>query len=158
MQSNWFVFTEPENQCSHLSRRFYTFVWLKWNKLGQSYTKAKHGTYLCLLWSLHGQNRIGLGLCCLMTPDLSKHIRCHVWSYLFQTWKSPDQTQSGAVSQVIAYEHFNLPQRFVWVSIYGLTYSLYDPGFMDKTGVERYSEHSLHSPMIPFHTQVNLRH
>ena len=25
----------------------------------------------------------GLGLCCLMTPDLSKGIRCHVWPYFY---------------------------------------------------------------------------
>ena len=31
-----------------------------------------------------------------------------------------------AVSLVIAYGHFNLPQRFVW-GMYGLAYSLYHP-------------------------------
>ena len=35
---------------------------------------------------------VWFGLCCLMTPGLSKDIRCHVWPYFFWTCKSPDQT------------------------------------------------------------------
>ena len=35
----------------------------------------------------------GLGLSCLMTPDLSKDIWCHVWPYVFfPNLRSPEQT------------------------------------------------------------------
>ena len=63
-----------------------------------------------------------------MTPGLSKDIRCHVWPYFPSTckWKRPEiQHIKRAVSLVIAYDHHNLPQRFVWVD--GLTYLLYRP-------------------------------
>ena len=81
-----------------------------------------------------------LGLCCLMTPGLSKDIRCHVWPCFFYTCKSPDQTSghtSWAVSLVIAHGHFILPQglRFVWVCMSFIALSLYHPwrlgGFLD---------------------------
>ena len=73
---------------------------------------------------------LGLGLCCLMTPGLSKDIRCHVrMTILFlnlQITRSDIRPHiKWAVSLMIAYGHFNLPQGFVWVC--GLTCSLYHP-------------------------------
>ena len=63
----------------------------------------------------------GLGLCCLMTPGLSKDIRCHAWPYFFfSTCKSPEQTSgytNWAVRLMIAHGHFNLPEGFVWVYV-----------------------------------------
>ena len=39
---------------------------------------------MCVIVPTKGQ----VGLCCLMTPGLTKDIRCHVWPYLFKTCKS----------------------------------------------------------------------
>ena len=62
---------------------------------------------------------VGFGLCCLMTPGLSKGIWCHVLSSLFlnlQVTRSDVRPHiKWAVNLVIAYGHFNLPQGFVWV-------------------------------------------
>ena len=71
------------------------------------------------------------GLCCLMTPGLSKDIRCHVWPYFLQA-SANQQIRHKATHKVgcqpgdFAYDHFNLPPGFVWVYM-GLTYSLYHP-------------------------------
>ena len=77
-----------------------------------------NNTSTWLTWLMKGKG--WFGLCCLMTPGLSKDNRCHVWSYFFsklanhqirhQIWH-----KNWAVILVIAYGHFNLPQGFVWV-------------------------------------------
>ena len=59
--------------------------------------------------------RVGLGLCCLMTPGLSKDIRVHTFPNLQFTRSDIRPHIKWAVSLVIAYGHFNLPQGFVWV-------------------------------------------
>ena len=63
----------------------------------------------------------GFGLCCLIIPGLSKDIRCHVQPYFFlnlQVTESDIRPHiKWAVSLVITYGHFNLPQGFVWVCI-----------------------------------------
>ena len=69
-----------------------------------------------------------VGMCCLMTPGLSKDIRCHVWPYFFflnlQITRSDIRPHIKlAVNLMIANGHFNLPLGFVWV----ITYSLYHP-------------------------------
>ena len=43
------------------------------------------------------------GLCCLMTPGLSKDIRCHVWLHFFWTCNSPDQTSGHTQSGLSAW-------------------------------------------------------
>ena len=60
-----------------------------------------------------------MGGCCLMTPGLRKDIRCHCMTILF--FLNLEITRSDirphikwAVSLVITYGHFNLPQGFVW--------------------------------------------
>ena len=62
---------------------------------------------------------VGLGLCCLMTPGLSKDIRCHVlrpyFSKLANHQNRHQATHKWPASLVIAYGHFNFPQGFVWV-------------------------------------------
>ena len=52
----------------------------------------------------------GLVLCCLMTPGLSKDIRCHVWPYFFNR-----PHMKWAVSLVFAYGYFNIPLGCEWV-------------------------------------------
>ena len=62
---------------------------------------------------------IWCGLCCLMTPGLSKDIQCHVSPYVFlilQITRSDIRLHiPWTVSLVIAYCPFNPPQWFVWV-------------------------------------------
>ena len=56
-------------------------------------------------------------LCCLMTPGLSKDIRCQVRPYFFKTSESLDQTSGHTQIElfVIAYCRFNCPQGFEFV-------------------------------------------
>ena len=56
---------------------------------------------------------VGLGLGCLMTPGLSKDI-CVMYDHTFLNIKPHT---NRAVSLVIAYDHFNILQGFVWVCI-----------------------------------------
>ena len=69
---------------------------------------------------LQTQKSVWFGLCCLMTPGLSKDIRCHVhcMAMIFQNLQitRPDIRPNikWAVSLLITYGH-NLPQGFVWV-------------------------------------------
>ena len=61
---------------------------------------------------------LGLGLCCLVTPSLSKDIRCHVYHTFLKlqiTRSDIRPHMKWAVSLVIACDRFNLPQGFVWV-------------------------------------------
>ena len=76
----------------------------------------------CAVW-------VGLVLCCLMTPGLSKDIRCHVWPYFFWTCTSPDQTLGHTQSGLSAWWLHTVISIFlrVCVGTYGLTYSLYHP-------------------------------
>ena len=73
---------------------------------------TKHSCLIPMIWQ-------GLGLWCLMTPGLSTDIRCLVWPYILlnlQVTRSDiSQHIKWAVSLLIAYGHFNLPQGFVWV-------------------------------------------
>ena len=62
----------------------------------------------------------GLGLCCSMTPGLSKAIRCHVWPYFFQSCKLPDQ-MSGHTLLVTGLSAWWLHIRYVWVNILTLS-------------------------------------
>ena len=58
------------------------------------------------------------GLCCLMTPDLSKGIRRHVLPYFSKLANHQINIRPHikmAVSAVISYGDFNLPQGFAWV-------------------------------------------
>ena len=72
---------------------------------------------------------VWFGLCCLMTPGLSKDIRCHVWPYFFKTCKCQIRHQAthkmgcqpGVCIWSLQYS------SGVWVGIYGLTYSLMTP-------------------------------
>ena len=63
---------------------------------------------------------VWFGLCCLMTPGLSKDIQCHVWPYFLEA-RANQQIRHQATHKVgcqpgdFAYCHFNLPPGFVWV-------------------------------------------
>ena len=65
---------------------------------------------------------VWFGLCCLMTPGLCKGIRCHVWPHFFiklQMSRADIRPHiKWVVSLVIAYGHFDFPQRFVWVCMW----------------------------------------
>ena len=70
---------------------------------------------------------VWFGLCCLMTPGLSKDIpiRCYVWPYFSKLANHQIRHRAThKVSLVIAYGHFNLPQGlcgYVWVNILTLS-------------------------------------
>ena len=75
------------------------------------------------------------GLSCLITPGLSKDIRCHVWPYFSKV--ANHQIRHQATHKVGC-----PPVDCIWsvqsstgvcVGMYGLTYSLYHPqGWMDE--------------------------
>ena len=67
---------------------------------------------------------LGLGLCCLMTPGLSKTFGVmygHTFLNLQLTRPDIRSHIKWAVSLVIAYGRINLPQGFVWVNILTLS-------------------------------------
>ena len=66
----------------------------------------------------HTYEEEGFGLCCLMTPGLSKGHSVSCMTVLFLNLhiiRSDIRPHiRSVVSLVIAYGHFNLPQGFVW--------------------------------------------
>ena len=77
------------------------------------------------------------GLCCLMTPGLSKDIRCHVGpvSINLQITRSDIRShRKWTVSLVISCVHFNFLK--VCVGVHGLTHSHYHEGrdFKNRAG------------------------
>ena len=70
-----------------------------------------------------------VGLCCFMTPSLSKDIQCHVWSYFSKL--ANNQIRHQATHRVDcqpgdSYGHTKSSSG-VCVGMYVLTYSLYRP-------------------------------
>ena len=68
---------------------------------------------------IHFSKQVWPGLCCLMTPGLSKDIRCYVWPYFFLKLANARSDIrphiKWAVSLVFANGHFNIPLGCEWV-------------------------------------------
>ena len=76
----------------------------------------------------HSPKTVVFGLCCLMTPGLSKDIQCHVWPHFFWTCNSPDQTSGHTQSRLSAWWLHMVTSIFlgglhsyVWVNILTLS-------------------------------------
>ena len=85
-----------------------------------SYTNA-YGKILIQLLSDSLKMYGRFGLCCLMTPSLRTFgvMYDHAFSKLANYQIRYQAKLKWAVSLVIAYGHFNLPQGFMWVSEMG---------------------------------------
>ena len=81
----------------------------KWRKLSLYFAYDIIVIWIFLRVILVQGGWVGLGLCCLMTPGLSKDIQCHVWPYFFPnlhiTRSDIRPHIKWAVSLVIAYGH-----------------------------------------------------